>query len=408
MLSLSQKLRATRQQQKDEANDDNNDASSRSATPRIDSFVMVPQSSSSLPETNADKPPGRDRYGATLINISAEDYETLQKEKMEKSSWSHSLLQNVFRAVTTTETSSSSSTSVTAVVGSETELRRAVTTIEDDVQRAVCWRAWMALDQRQKSRRHVYERCCDTRIQNETISEKDAAQIEIDVSRALPDVTRFDTEHMESLRRVLRAYACYNPHIGYGQGMAFLTAVFLLVLQKNEEQTFHALSYLLDEILVDYFDASTSGARIDLKILSYYLKVSEKKVYDECKDMLSAVAVQWLLGMFVHRLPLESVLLIWDAVLCRGVSALLEYAVRFFVTFSDDYCRKDVEMCDRICTINQRMAGMYNLDIIQQVRVHPPFDESIVRLRRFTFAPCMSQKKKSSTKSKTPATTPRK
>jgi hypothetical protein len=58
---------------------------------------------------------------------------------------------------------------------------------------------------------------------------------------------QFDNEEgQQQLRRVLRAYAAYDPDVGYCQGMNFLAALLLMYLPR-EEDAFGALVMLMFE-----------------------------------------------------------------------------------------------------------------------------------------------------------------
>ena len=60
--------------------------------------------------------------------------------------------------------------------------------------------------------------------------------IKLDVSRTFPQLCFFqrDGPYHEALHSVLGAYACFNPKIGYVQGMSFLTAILLLNMEASD------------------------------------------------------------------------------------------------------------------------------------------------------------------------------
>jgi hypothetical protein len=74
-----------------------------------------------------------------------------------------------------------------------------------------------------------------------------AADIDKDLDRTFPSTVQFDDEEgQQQLRRVLRAYAAYDPDVGYCQGMNFLAALLLMYLPR-EEDAFGALVMLMFE-----------------------------------------------------------------------------------------------------------------------------------------------------------------
>lgn len=70
--------------------------------------------------------------------------------------------------------------------------------------------------------------------------------IRLDVSRTFPQLCFFqrDGPYHETLHSVLGAYACFNPKIGYVQGMSFLTAILLLNMEAPD--AFICLANLLN------------------------------------------------------------------------------------------------------------------------------------------------------------------
>ena len=67
-----------------------------------------------------------------------------------------------------------------------------------------------------------------------------------DVSRTYPQHIHYCQRHglgQQQLFRVLKAYALYDPLVGYVQGMAYIAAIFLMYM--DEEESFWLLVALL-------------------------------------------------------------------------------------------------------------------------------------------------------------------
>lgn len=183
-------------------------------------------------------------------------------------------------------------------------------------------------------------------------------QIDLDIPRTFPTNEQFDADHRRSLTNILHAYANLDTHVGYCQGMNFVVGLLLLVasggtlggrddLQRVEleEEVFWMVVCLME-------DGQLSGFyRGDFLLLRRYLWACDQLVAENlpklqnhfAKESIQQVEYlhQWYLKLFIDCLPMHTVLIFWDAVICAGASggssleALLTITVALLASMQD-------------------------------------------------------------------------
>ncbi|KAH6632224.1 hypothetical protein F5144DRAFT_489303 [Chaetomium tenue] len=207
--------------------------------------------------------------------------------------------------------------------------------------------------------------------------------IEKDLYRTFPDNVRFkpppppagesapqpttsppaiEPEIIGSLRRVLHAFALYNPRIGYCQSLNFLAGLLLLFVE-TEEQAFWLLNIITRVYLPGTHEMSLEGSKVDLGVLMVALKDSMPGVWkqiggDELEagkknrgrrgnksahggnpgsisdpNRLPAITLcmtAWFMSCFIGTLPIEAVLRVWDVFFYEGSRTLFRIALTIF------------------------------------------------------------------------------
>mmetsp|Transcript_65691 Transcript_65691/g.109001 ORF Transcript_65691/g.109001 Transcript_65691/m.109001 type:complete len:498 (+) Transcript_65691:243-1736(+) len=171
-----------------------------------------------------------------------------------------------------------------------------------------------------------------------TAKNKWTEQIEIDISRTFPDNKSFDSPKQQRLLRVLNAYAGHSPDVGYCQGMNFVAGLLLLV-SEDEIESFRVMICLMDHKGISGF------YRERLPLLRRYLKACDKLVQETVPELRehfikenvqAAVYLhQWFLTLFINCFPLSMVLIIWDVIICEGLSVVLRIAVSILQVLKD-------------------------------------------------------------------------
>lgn len=207
-------------------------------------------------------------------------------------------------------------------------------------------------------------------------SNDDKEHIERDLHRTFPDNLHFkpenadaagpsgssntqnppETQMIQSLRRVLYAFALHNPKVGYTQSLNFITGMLLLFLP--EEKAFWMLHIVTSVYLPGTHEISLEGANIDLWILMVLLRDSMPGIYAKIASMggeptgrgktppltvnsrlpdITLGLTNWLMSVFIGTLPLETTLRVWDIFFYEGSKTFFRVSLAIFKA-----CERDI------------------------------------------------------------------
>ncbi|KAK2670756.1 Rab-GTPase-TBC domain [Fusarium oxysporum f. sp. vasinfectum] len=175
-----------------------------------------------------------------------------------------------------------------------------------------------------------------------------------------------ETPIITSLRRVLHAFAVYNPRIGYCQSLNFLAGLLLLFVD-TEEQCFWLLNVITRIYLPGTHEMSLEGSKIDLGVLMTEMRTSMPAVWDKVGGELEAdpnsrpstsksirltrsrrkelarmstptdrlppitlCMTAWFMSCFIGTLPIETTLRVWDVFFYEGSKTLFRIALAIF------------------------------------------------------------------------------
>lgn len=155
-------------------------------------------------------------------------------------------------------------------------------------------------------------------------------QIEKDLPRTSSEEYFQSVEGQNALRDILLSYSMLNPSLGYCQGLNFIAAELLKVLQDKKEALF-LLSVIIENYLpVDFYSSSTEALRIDLCVLNHLimnqlpdLDKHLKRLQTSCDSVTS----QWLLGLFTYAVPTSTLYWIWDCFFIYGAEMLFRVSL---------------------------------------------------------------------------------
>ncbi|KAJ1908080.1 hypothetical protein IWQ60_011746 [Tieghemiomyces parasiticus] len=151
--------------------------------------------------------------------------------------------------------------------------------------------------------------------------------IERDIPRCYPDHQMFLEEGsagQQHLDTVLKAYAHYNPEVGYCQGMGRLVGVYLMQ-HMSPEDSFWLLAATIRSYLPTYYVPTLTQVRIDSAVFDRLLFEHNRKLADHLAthDITPLMyATSWFMTLFTMALPWASVLRVWDWFYLKGTKIL--------------------------------------------------------------------------------------
>ncbi|GJN83171.1 hypothetical protein PLIIFM63780_006719 [Purpureocillium lilacinum] len=197
-----------------------------------------------------------------------------------------------------------------------------------------------------------------------------------------------------SLRRVLHAFAVYNPRIGYCQSLNFLAGMLLLFVE-TEEQCFWLLNVITIIYLPGTHEMSLEGSKVDLGVLMTELRDTMPAVWDKIGSELDGAPgprpgtsksirkatiplikrrdqtslsterlppitlcmTAWFMSCYIGTLPIETTLRVWDVFFYEGSKTLFRIALAIFKTGESEIraVSDPMEMFGVVQTLPRRM-----------------------------------------------------
>jgi len=158
--------------------------------------------------------------------------------------------------------------------------------------------------------------------------------IELDVPRTFtPGVrsTATTEEGRAVLRRVLKANAYRNPHVGYCQGLNFVAGLLLSLFP--EETAFWLLVTLCESINPGYYDRTMHVLQADIAALKDMMDQDLPDLSQHIENLglpLQLIYTQWLLVCFVNCMPNSTAVKVLELVLVeRSSDVTIAIAIAF-------------------------------------------------------------------------------
>ncbi|KAG0344275.1 hypothetical protein BG004_004606 [Podila humilis] len=190
--------------------------------------------------------------------------------------------------------------------------------------------------------------------------------IERDVHRCYPDHIHFRDgmggTGQQDLHAILRAYAQYNPRVGYCQGMGRL--VGMMLMHMPVEDAFWLLVATLDGYMQEYYTPTLRQLRIDAQVFDQILRAQDPKLaeylHQKNEVMPLMYMTPWFLTLFTMSLPWASVLQVWDIFYFDGVKSLFRVGLAILQLCRDHLlhqCESSEEVMDFLLHVPLEMLG---------------------------------------------------
>jgi len=165
--------------------------------------------------------------------------------------------------------------------------------------------------------------------------------IEADVRRSFPNNAIKDVvdtpAKLSALYNVLHAYSVLDKLVSYCQGMNYVVAVLLMFM--NEEDAF----WVLVNVMFHYGLAGMY--RDDVPVLAEYVtmfdtlsKIHQPALishFDSQGFIPNMYVTEWFTTLFVYRLPLSTILRVWDFFFTYGQAAMFKVGLAILANCED-------------------------------------------------------------------------
>lgn len=172
--------------------------------------------------------------------------------------------------------------------------------------------------------------------------------INMDLKRSFHNIPNISPK---SLANVLRAYAFYDPVVGYCQGMNYVAGVLYLIIQ-NEEASFKALVGMIERFrMSSLYDSNLPRLKLMLyqldRLIGIYLPELHR-VFKEEMIASSHFASSWFITLFASTLSgsqenLQILYQIWDLFFEEGWKAIFKCSLAILMRMSEELAAGKME-----------------------------------------------------------------
>uniref|UniRef100_A0A0K0CZL4 Rab-GAP TBC domain-containing protein n=1 Tax=Angiostrongylus cantonensis TaxID=6313 RepID=A0A0K0CZL4_ANGCA len=215
----------------------------------------------------------------------------------------------------------------------------------------------------------LYELNCTKAAMEVYSHENSLSQIRLDIARTFPSLGFFQENgpYYDHLMKLLGAYSCFRPSVGYLQSMAFIAAV--LLLQMDLYPAFVAFANLLNRPLqTAFFELRQSEMTKYFIAYDRYLE-QELPILHQHLDKLDVrpdlYLIEWIYTLFAKSLPLDITCRIWDVYFRDGEEFIFETALGILRMYESRLLSMDFDECVEFLT--QLPEKMSSSDLFRNI-----------------------------------------
>ena len=137
-----------------------------------------------------------------------------------------------------------------------------------------------------------------------------------------------EPERLAGMRRVLCAYAAFNPDVGYVQGMNFIVVALLGVL--TEPEAFWMLVLVVQDWLPEHFAKAMVGNHIDCRVLSRLTTEHLPRLAAHLRKLdvtVQLLTTRWFLCLWSSVVPTAALHRLWDLLFTAGPPSTMQVAL---------------------------------------------------------------------------------
>ena len=172
--------------------------------------------------------------------------------------------------------------------------------------------------------------------------------IQHDLPRTFPTLGFFhdtDGDMHNGLRRVLQAFSCFRPDVGYVQGMSYIVAMLLLYM--NELEAFVCLANLISRRgNLDFYRLKKDAIDNYVACFDYYFQLKLPLLFEHlryCEVTSEMFLMDWNLSLFSKALPIEVAARLWDCYLLEGEVFIIRAALGILKTYAARLAKRSLE-----------------------------------------------------------------